>query len=79
MPEGANQYDLRMHMRNRYGVLISSGHGEMKDLLLRIGHMGYSAKMPYIMVALSALGKSLRDFGVAVNVGAGIEAALAEF
>lgn len=79
MPEGLSQRQLRLHMRNQYGVMISCGYGEMVDWLVRIGHMGYAAKPAYIVIALAALGKSMRDLGVPVDIGAGIEAALSEF
>jgi len=67
---------VRAHCRERYGVMISSGQGAGN--LVRIGHMGPSARSLYPVVGLAALGRTLLDLGAEVDVGAGAEAALAE-
>ena len=62
-------------MRSRYGVQLSASNGAGN--LVRIGHMGATAR-PMLMVAgLAALGRGLADLGATVDVGAGLEAALA--
>jgi pyridoxamine--pyruvate transaminase len=58
-------------------VVFSSGRGETLGKLLRIGHMGPVAEPIYAVVAVSALGGALRQLGRSVNVGAGVEAAMA--
>lgn len=79
IPGTIDQKAFRMHMRNKYGVLISAGLGEDANKLLRLGHMGYSARPAAVMSALGAVGKTFEDFCAEVDVGAGLEAALAQF
>jgi aspartate aminotransferase-like enzyme len=45
--------------------------------VLQIGHMGPSAYPLSPEIALTALGRALRGFGVKADVGAAVEAALA--
>jgi pyridoxamine--pyruvate transaminase len=58
-------------------VVFSSGRGETKGKLIRIGHMGPVAEPIYATVAVTAFGGALRKLGRRVDVGAGVEAALA--
>jgi pyridoxamine--pyruvate transaminase len=76
VPDGLTDTQVRAHCRERYGVMISSGQGAGN--LVRIGHMATSARGLYPVVGLAALGQTLLDLGVRVEVGAGVEAALAE-
>jgi pyridoxamine--pyruvate transaminase len=59
-----------------FGVVLSSGRGETKGKLIRIGHMGPVAEPIYATVAITALGGALRKLGKKVDVAVGIEAAL---
>jgi pyridoxamine--pyruvate transaminase len=54
--------------------MISGGQGAGN--LVRIGHMGPSARSLHPVVGLAALGQTLADLGVAVRIGDGLEAAL---
>lgn len=74
VPEGLTDAQVRNHVRGRYGVQLSAGQNAGN--LVRIGHMGVTARSLYPVVGLSALGRSLVDLGVKVDVGAGAEAAL---
>jgi pyridoxamine--pyruvate transaminase len=56
--------------------MISAGQGAGN--LVRIGHMGPSARSLYPVVGLAAVGQTLADLGAQVDIGAGVEAALAE-
>jgi pyridoxamine---pyruvate transaminase len=64
------------HIRERYGVMLSGGYGELADKLFRIGHMGPAADSLNPVVGVSALGRGLKDLGVDVQIGAGVEATL---
>lgn len=76
LPDSVNDVELRTYIRERYGVMLSSGQGAGN--LMRIAHMGPSASGMYPIVGLSALGRGLVDKGISgVDIGAGIEAALA--
>ena len=74
VPEGLNDVQVRSHVREDYGVQISSGQNAGN--LIRIGHMGVTARSLYPVIGISALGRSLADLGVKVDIGAGVEAAL---
>ena len=76
VPEGLTDVQVRAHCRERYGVMISAGQGAGN--LVRIGHMGPTARSLHPVVGLAALGRTLRDLGAEVEIGAGVEAALAE-
>ena len=74
VPNGLDHVQVRDHCRERYGVMISGGQGAGN--LVRIGHMGPTARSLYPVVGLAALGQTLLDLGAGVDVGAGVEAAL---
>src|SRR5947199_2453494 len=76
VPDGLTDVQVRAHCRERYGVMISGGQGAGN--LIRIGHMGPSARSLYPVVGLAAVGRTLADLGATVDIGAGVEAALAE-
>jgi pyridoxamine--pyruvate transaminase len=77
IPESIEDAALRAAARARYGVVFSSGRGETLGKLLRIGHMGPTARPMYAVVAVTALGGALRALGHRVDVAAGVDAALA--
>jgi pyridoxamine---pyruvate transaminase len=76
VPDGLTDVQVRAHCRERYGVMISGGQGAGN--LVRIGHMGPTAYSLYLVVGLAAVGQTIADLGTAVDVGAGVDAALAE-
>jgi pyridoxamine---pyruvate transaminase len=76
LPDGLTDVQVRAHCRDRYGVMISGGQGAGN--LVRIGHMGPSARSLHPVVGLAAVGQTLVDLGAQAQVGAGLEAALAE-
>jgi pyridoxamine--pyruvate transaminase len=75
VPDGLTDIVVRDHVRARYNVQLSGG--QSAGNLVRIGHMGNNARGMYTVAGLAALGQGLRDLGVSVNVGAGVEAAMA--
>ncbi len=79
IPEGIDDEELRSRMRDQFGVLISGSlfNTPIYGKLVRIGHMGRTCSPTYALAALAAMGHSFNQMGHAVNVGAGIEAALA--
>jgi pyridoxamine---pyruvate transaminase len=76
LPDDIDHVDVRTHARERYGVMLSSGQGAGN--LIRIAHMGPTASGLYPLVSLAAIGQTLRDLGMQVDLGAGLEAATAE-
>lgn len=76
LPDSVNDVELRTYVRERYGVMLSSGQGAGN--LIRIAHMGPTARGLYPVVGLAALGQALLDLGQRVDLGAGVEAAMTE-
>jgi pyridoxamine---pyruvate transaminase len=76
VPEGISRAGTLEHIRERYGVMLSGGYGELADKLFRIGHMGPAADSMNPVVAVAALGRGLKDLGAEVSIGAGVEATL---
>jgi len=74
VPAGLDHQAVRLRMRDRYGVATSPDSGVGN--LVRIAHMGPTASGLYPVTGLMALGRALADLGAAVDIGAGIEAAL---
>ena len=74
LPDELDHLAVRTHVRERYGVMLSSGQGAGN--LMRLAHMGPSASGLYPVVGLAALGRGLVDLGMRLDVGAGLEAAL---
>ena len=77
IPAGIEDAALRAAARARYGVVFSSGRGETLGKLVRIGHMGPTARPLYAVVALTALGGAIRALGHPLDVASGMAAALA--
>jgi pyridoxamine---pyruvate transaminase len=76
VPDSLTDVQVRAHCRERYGVMISGGQGAGN--LVRIGHMGPSARSLHPVVGLAAVGQTLADLGVEVEIGAGLEAVLSD-
>jgi pyridoxamine--pyruvate transaminase len=77
VPDEVDVTALLAHVRERYGVMLSGGHGELKAKLVRLGHMGPASRSLYPLVAVAALGRGLADLGAQVDVGAAAEAVMA--
>lgn len=75
LPGDIDNAVVRDHAREVYGVMLS--HGQGAGNLVRLSHMGPTAGGLYSVVGLAALGRTLADLGVPVDIGAGLEAALA--
>lgn len=77
LPEGVSDEALLAASRAEFSVVFSSGRGETKGKLIRIGHMGPVAEPVYATIAATALGGALRRIGRRIDVAKGVEAALA--
>jgi aspartate aminotransferase-like enzyme len=76
LPADVQTTALLGHVRERYGVMLSGGYGELKHELIRLGHMGPASRSLYPLVAVAALGRGLLDLGADVDVAAGCEATM---
>jgi serine---pyruvate transaminase len=65
-------------MRDRYGVTIAGGQGQLKGKIARIAHTGYFGAFD-IITTVSALEMTLSDLGHPVQLGAGVGAAQSVF
>lgn len=74
VPEGVNAPSVIKTMLDVYRVTVAGGQEHLKPFLIRIGHMGYSDSSD-VLIALSALERSLNDNGFETEVGAGLVAA----
>jgi pyridoxamine--pyruvate transaminase len=74
VPNGLTDVQVRGHCRERYGVMISGGQGAGN--LVRIGHMGPTARPAFPVVGLAAVARTFADLGVPVKVGDGVEATM---
>jgi len=61
-PEGINVSEIIRYIKYKYGIVIASGWGRLKDRIFRIGHMGYSARLDYATRTLDALKDALVFF-----------------
>jgi len=75
LPDGVDNKVVRDLVRDRYGVMLS--HGQGAGNLIRLAHMGPTATGLYPIIGLSALGRTLADLGHPVDIGEGINSALA--
>jgi aspartate aminotransferase-like enzyme len=74
-PDGVDAVELRLALRDRHGITIAGGHGELERRLFRIGHIGYVGVYD-ITTALAALELELVEAGADVERGGAIAAAL---
>jgi aspartate aminotransferase-like enzyme len=74
-PEGADAIELRLALRDRHGITIAGGHGDIADRLFRIGHIGYVDVFD-ITTALAAVELELHRMGADIERGVAVAAAL---
>jgi aspartate aminotransferase-like enzyme len=61
-------------MRDRHGITVAGGQGQLKGRIVRIAHCGYFGAFD-IVVAIAGLELTLRELGHDVELGAGVGAA----
>ncbi|MBA3348141.1 MAG: alanine--glyoxylate aminotransferase family protein [Actinobacteria bacterium] len=78
MPDGIAASALTRALRDRHGITIAGGQGELKDSIFRIGHIGWFDEFD-IATALSAVELVLSDLGAPIERGFAATTALAVF
>ena len=73
-PDGIDAVALRLALRDRHGITIAGGHGELVPRLFRIGHIGHVG-VEDIAVALAAIEEELVAAGADVEPGRAAPAA----
>ena len=77
-PAGIDAGELRLALRDEYGITVAGGHGDLKNRLFRIGHIGYYDVFD-ITTALAAIELQLTKMGAGIERGAAVGAALEAF
>jgi aspartate aminotransferase-like enzyme len=77
-PEGIDAVSLRLALRDRHGITIAGGHGELVPRLFRIGHIGHVG-IEELAGALDAIEQELAAAGADVELGRAAPAAYEAF
>jgi aspartate aminotransferase-like enzyme len=77
-PEGIDSDELLLHLRDRHGVTLAPGQGQLKGKVFRIGHIGWFDVFD-IASALSAIELSLTEMGADIERGVATTAAFEAF
>jgi serine---pyruvate transaminase len=77
-PDGVDSDDLVLLLRDRHGVTLAPGQGELKGKIFRIGHIGYYDVFD-ITTALAAVELALVELGAEVERGVAVTRALEAF
>lgn len=74
-PDGVDARELVLALRDRFGITVAGGHGELGPRMFRIGHIGHYDVFD-ITTALSAVEVLLVEAGADVERGAAVGRAL---
>jgi serine---pyruvate transaminase len=77
-PEGIDSGELVLLLRDRHGVTLAPGQGELKGKVFRIGHIGYYDVFD-ITTALAAVELALVELGAEIERGVAVSRALEAF
>ena len=78
MPDGVDATEVVKALRDRFGITIANGQGEMKGKIFRLGHIGWFDVFD-ITTQLAAVELVLADLGADIERGAAVTAALEAF
>jgi aspartate aminotransferase-like enzyme len=74
-PDGVDARELVFALRERFGITVAGGHGELGSRMFRIGHIGYYDVLD-ITTVLTAVEALLVERGADVERGAAVARAL---
>ena len=74
-PEGVDARELVLALRERFGITVAGGHGDLAPRMFRIGHIGYYDVFD-ITTALAAVEVLLAESGAELERGAAVARAL---
>lgn len=74
LPAGIERAALIERAASAYGVALTPGGGTLRDVMVRIDHMGPAAEPRTALAGIAGLGGALADLGADVDVGAGVAA-----
>jgi len=76
IPDRISDAKVRARLLQEFGIEIGGGLGPLKDKIWRVGLMGYSSNLDYVLLFLEALENLLSREGFQLKAGAAVEAAL---
>ena len=74
-PEGVDARELCLALRDRFGITVAGGHGELGARMFRIGHIGHYDVFD-ITTALAAVEVLLAEAGADIERGRSVTRAL---
>jgi serine---pyruvate transaminase len=74
-PEGVDATEIVSALRDRFGITIANGQGDLKGKIFRIGHIGWFDVFD-ITTALAAVELALTDAGAEIERGVAVTRAL---
>jgi aspartate aminotransferase-like enzyme len=74
-PDGVDARELVLALRERFGITVAGGHGELGARMFRIGHIGYYDVFD-ITTALAAVEVLLAERGADIERGAAVASAV---
>jgi aspartate aminotransferase-like enzyme len=74
-PDGVDATEVVSSLRDRFGITIANGQGELKGTIFRIGHIGWFDVFD-ITTALAAVELTLADAGAEIERGVSVTRAL---
>jgi aspartate aminotransferase-like enzyme len=77
-PDGVDSTEIVSTLRDRFGITIATGQGDLKERIFRIGHIGYFDVFD-ITTALAAVELALAETGADIERGAAVTRALEAF
>lgn len=77
IPEGVNDAEVRGALLKRHSIEIGGGLGDLRGKVWRLGLMGESSNPGNVLLALSSLGKILREQGFKADIRGALSAATA--
>jgi len=75
MPDGLESVQLTRALRDRHGITIAGGQGDLKEKIFRVGHIGWFDEFD-IATALSAVELVLGELGATIERGVAATRAL---
>jgi alanine-glyoxylate transaminase / serine-glyoxylate transaminase / serine-pyruvate transaminase len=77
-PEGVDSNELLKHARERYGLSLGGGIGQLNGQAFRIGHLGSLNELE-VLGTIGGIELSFADLGIDVEMGSGLLAAQRAF
>jgi aspartate aminotransferase-like enzyme len=74
-PDGVDARELVLALRDRFGITVAGGHGELGSRMFRVGHIGYYDVLD-ITTVLAAVEALLVERGADIERGAAVARAL---